>query len=147
VKPFEMPTFLRRREPSPEAKAHAARELARIDARPVRILNADASLSPIEQRFSQCFEAARTGIALVAQHPVGHFRVDFAHLATRTVIELDGFDHHSSTADIENDRKRQRYIEDAGWHVIRFGGREVHHDPEACVRAVLRRIHSRTRGR
>ncbi len=101
--------------------------------------------SPIERAFAKAWKEMGGARDLVEQHPVGSFRLDFAHIATRTAIELDGFASHSSTLDIEKDRKRQRAIEDAGWHVIRFGGREVRRDAMGCAREVLVRIERRER--
>jgi hypothetical protein len=60
----------------------------------------------------------------------------------RIAIELDGMAGHSTTDDMARDRKRQREIEALGWRVIRFGGKEVHHDPAACAaeaRAIIAR--------
>lgn len=98
----------------------------------------DIPLSPIEQKFYDCW--VQSGLSrlcpLLAQYPIGRYRVDFAHPTSRTVIELDGFATHSSTDDIEKDRKRQREIERLDWRVIRFGGREIHYDVRACVEEV-----------
>ena len=49
-------------------------------------------------------------------------------------IELDGYATHSSPPKIADDRHRQRMLEAAGWHIIRFGGAEVHRDAARCVR-------------
>jgi very-short-patch-repair endonuclease len=48
-------------------------------------------------------------------------------------IELDGFRDHSSTLSIAKDRARERYLIRQGWLVIRYGGAEVHHNPDGCV--------------
>lgn len=94
--------------------------------------------SPIEQSFWDAWLniGAQTNFPLTPQHPIGKYRVDFAHLPTMTSIELDGFSSHSSTEDIAKDRKRQREIEAAGWHVIRFGGKEIHNNAKKCASEV-----------
>lgn len=96
--------------------------------------------SPIEQAFWDAWhdlpEEAVQAFPLVPQYPIGKYRVDFAHVATRTAIELDGFATHSSTDDIAYDRKRQRWIEAQGWHVIRFGGKEIMSKAYVCVEEV-----------
>ncbi len=71
--------------------------------------------------------------SLKQEHRIGRYRADFAHLPSGTVIELDGHGSHSSPDAIAYDRKRQREIEQLGWHVIRFGGKEVMRDVRACV--------------
>jgi len=99
--------------------------------------------SPIEQAFWDAWVAAarrdpffQFEVDLVPQHPIGRYRVDFAHPASKTAIELDGHATHSSPDAIAYDRKRQRALEDSGWHVIRFGGKEVSVDAPACVAEV-----------
>ncbi len=89
--------------------------------------------SPIEEIFRQTWSQAHPHMLLQPQYPIGPYRVDFAHLASQVVIELDGFVAHSSTLQIEDDCRRQREIMRRGWQVFRFGGREVHHDPQRCV--------------
>lgn len=127
------------REQSPEI---ALREMLDFHIKTSYILD-----SPIEQRFwDEWLEYvgwSNDTYRLVPQHPIGRYRVDFAHISTRTVVELDGFASHSSTDDIANDRKRQREIEEMGWHVIRFGGKEIHNDVRKCVEETLRRIYTR----
>jgi very-short-patch-repair endonuclease len=96
--------------------------------------------SPIEKMFwaAYRFNTPPRLYGLVPQFSVegGKYFIDFALPDQKIGVELDGFDHHSSTADIERDRKRQRYLEKAGWRIIRFGGAEVHRDPAKCVREV-----------
>ncbi len=127
------------------AAKHSGMSKSDIDNIIPDIANA-LSGSPIERQFKGAWERVGHPYPLSFQHPVGRYFVDFAHVETCTAIELDGFEHHSSTIDIENDRRRQREIEDAGWSVIRFGGREVHRDADACARAVAARI-ARASGR
>lgn len=112
---------------------------ARVPVRKIAVPRSRGTLggaSPIEQKFwDACRRLALPELdGLVFQHPVHGYRIDFALPATRTGIELDGFAAHSSTADIARDRRRQRILEGHGWHIIRFGGAEVHHDAEGCAR-------------
>jgi very-short-patch-repair endonuclease len=101
--------------------------------------------SPIEERFADEWARSARHLPLVRQYPVGPYFIDFAHVETRTGIELDGLAAHGSTESIERDRKRQRAIEDAGWHVRRYGGREVHRDVAGCVRDAVALIRKRIR--
>ncbi len=93
--------------------------------------------SPIEQAFWNAWESLpgnhSVQFHLTPQYSIGRYRVDFAHIRTKTAIELDGFASHSSTDDIANDRKRQREIEAMGWYVFRFGGKEIHKDAQRCA--------------
>jgi very-short-patch-repair endonuclease len=100
--------------------------------------------SPIEEAFWEAWHERnmQSRFILVPQHPIGKYRVDFAHIPTMTAIELDGHTTHSSPDAIAKDRKRQREIEEQGWHVIRFGGKEVHSDATACAIEALRYLAS-----
>lgn len=89
--------------------------------------------SAIEEMFRLAWSQAYPHIPLIPQYPIGPYRVDFAYVASKVVIELDGFVAHSSTRQIEHDCRRQREIMRQGWQVFRFGGREVHYDPQRCV--------------
>lgn len=91
--------------------------------------------SPIERAFWD--EYVKRGLTALSglrpQVVVGAYRVDFGIPERRLAIELDGFEFHSSREQMAKDKKRQRDIESEGWRVCRFSGREVHHDPRACL--------------
>ncbi|MGD7704851.1 endonuclease domain-containing protein [Microlunatus sp. Y2014] len=57
----------------------------------------------------------------------GEFRatVDVVHRPSRTVIEFDGWEFHSSRAAFENDRWRDLQLAAARWHVIRVTWRQL----------------------
>jgi len=106
-----------------------------------RVVVDACGLSPIEAQFYNAWNERNARapygdyVGLFPQYPLwdGRYRVDFAYAPKKIAIELDGFQAHSSTDQIAHDRKRQRDIEAAGWRVIRFGGKEVHHNVERCV--------------
>lgn len=107
--------------------------------------NLPDTATPIERQFWGAHQQLRLPEldGLVFQHPMTRYRIDFALPARKIGIELDGFASHSSTADIARDRNRQRALESFGWYIIRFGGSEVHHDAESCVRQAASLIRSR----
>lgn len=90
--------------------------------------------SPIEQQFQAAWRRLRSNIKLIQEHPVGHYRIDFAYVPALIAIELDGHATHSSPAAIAADRRRQRELEKLGWRFIRFGGQEVYQNADACAR-------------
>ncbi len=101
--------------------------------------------SPIEQAFWDAWLSitANRVYRLVPQYPIGKYRVDFADPIIKTAIELDGHATHSTPDAIAYDRKRQREIEAEGWHVVRFGGKEVFSDVNKCARETLALLRSR----
>jgi len=67
------------------------------------------------------------------QAPIGNYIVDFLHLASRVVIELDGRSHDDR---FERDAARQSWLEGQGFRVIRIANDDVLGDIEAVVEAI-----------
>lgn len=61
------------------------------------------------------------------------YRVDFILMDARLIIELDGHDYHSNPDQLDYDSKRQRYLTRAGFTLIRFTGRQIVKNCNACV--------------
>lgn len=77
---------------------------------------------------------------LLQQASVAQYRVDFVvlHAEHIVIIECDGHAFHERTqAQARHDRKRDRFMLDAGFHVRRFTGSEICSDPNACAEEVL----------
>jgi len=105
------------------------------------------SLTPIELKFWEAAKSLRLPelAGMVPQYKVLDYRLDFAIPSLEFGIELDGHATHSSTKAIAHDRYRQRRLDEAGWYIIRFGGSEVHHNAEGCVREVARVVREKRR--
>lgn len=73
---------------------------------------------------------------------VGRYRADFIVRAHKLAIELDGHGTHSSVDDRVRDGRRQRYLQRLGWTVLRFTGREINQDVDACVAEVMDFVHA-----
>ncbi len=58
------------------------------------------------------------------QVPVGPYVADFACMAARLIIEVDG-SQHGGEAGIARDRERTRWLEREGYRVIRFWNNEI----------------------
>ena len=61
------------------------------------------------------------GIKFRRQVPIGPFVADFASVAHRLVVELDGGQHAESVSDA----KRDAYLASEGWRVLRFWNNDV----------------------
>lgn len=66
-------------------------------------------------------------------YPVGRYKVDFAFLAAKVVIEIDGLAFHSSTDDFHHDRVRQNDIMLLGWQVLRFTWLDLTEYPDRVI--------------
>ena len=68
------------------------------------------------------------GLKFRREHPIDPYYADFACSAKMLVVEIDG-DYHDHVA--EDDLKREEYLRNLGWHIIRFSDKEVEDDIEA----------------
>ena len=87
------------------------------------------------------------GLRFRRQQPIGPYIADFCCAAARLVIELDGEQHEEQLA---YDEARTRFMEQAGYRVLRFPNREFFEDRarirEAIWRACVERIEERATG-
>lgn len=67
------------------------------------------------------------------QLPIGPYIADFACREARLVVELDGGQH----ADSERDRRRDLYLSDHGWRVLRVWNNEIIGNPEGAVAVIM----------
>jgi 5-methyltetrahydrofolate--homocysteine methyltransferase len=77
------------------------------------------------------------GLKFRRQHSVGKYIADFACLAPRLIIELDG-EYHRETE--EADASRQQFLEAEGFQVLRFANSHVLENVEGVAVAILRAI-------
>ncbi|MCK1638607.1 endonuclease domain-containing protein [Bradyrhizobium sp. 157] len=69
------------------------------------------------------------------QAPIGSYVVDFFCPARRLIIELDG-GHHNEDTTAEQDNKRQAWLEQEGYRVIRFWNSDVTSDLNAVMEKI-----------
>jgi len=68
------------------------------------------------------------------QHSIGGFIVDFYCAACRLVVEIDGDSHANQ---VEYDQARTAWLNEQGYHIIRFSNRDVHRRIEGVLEAIL----------
>lgn len=99
--------------------------------------------SPIEKYFWKAWRTSVPAIFLIPQYQIGNYRVDFAYVPTKTVIELDGKPYHSTSGQVAYDQKRQTEIEQQGWRFLRFKGSDINYHVDRCIIDALRFISER----
>jgi very-short-patch-repair endonuclease len=77
------------------------------------------------------------------QVPIGPYIVDFACMAARLVIELDG-SQHGLTENMTRDDARTRWLEQAGYRVIRFWNNDLSNNMDGVLEAIYAAIHGST---
>ena len=68
------------------------------------------------------------------QHPFGDYILDFACLDRKLAVELDGSQHADRA---EYDAERTKYLEKAGFRVLRFWNNEVFENIEGVVQVII----------
>src|ERR1700688_5328196 len=69
------------------------------------------------------------------QAPIGPYVVDFLCPAAHLIIELDG-GHHNDDETAKRDRKRQLWLEQEGYRVVRFWHSEITSDLDAVLERI-----------
>ena len=76
------------------------------------------------------------GHKLSRQAPVGPYIVDFACLAKKLIIEIDGETHFVGSGPVK-DRRRTAFLEQEGFSVLRFTNSEVTNNLDGVLRNIL----------
>ena len=79
------------------------------------------------------------GAKFTRQFPIGPYFADFACRESRLVIELDGSQH----IDSEYDRRRDNFMVEAGWSVLRFWNIDALIEREAVISTIMAALERR----
>ncbi|MFT3810440.1 MAG: DUF559 domain-containing protein [Micropepsaceae bacterium] len=74
--------------------------------------------------WSRLRKREQPGALFRRQHPIGPYIADFACVAARLVVELDGATH-GSDAELAHDARCDACLTAEGWQVMRFPNEEV----------------------
>ena len=73
------------------------------------------------------------------QHPIGDYIADFLCVTNRLVIEVDGGYHDKPEQQI-SDQWRTEFLEEKGYHVVRFSNEEVNTHIGDVIRIIKEEI-------
>jgi len=76
------------------------------------------------------------------QYSIGNYIADFCCPTEKLIIELDG-DPHGENPKIQEDEKRDKYLESLGFTVLRFENRIVFQDPEYLIGEIRKVLNKR----
>jgi len=68
-----------------------------------------------------------------------HYKLDVANQEKRVCIEIDGPSHRAISRQ-EQDKKKENFLQNRGWLVLRFSNQEVLQNLETCLVMVLAKI-------
>jgi very-short-patch-repair endonuclease len=75
--------------------------------------------------WSYIRKRAVNGARFRRQHPIGPYVADFACVAAKLVVEVDGYTHWTPEQ-LEHDARRTKYLADRGWRVLRVTSGDVY---------------------
>ena len=76
------------------------------------------------------------GIRFRRQHPIGPYSADFFCTARRLVIEIDGKNHDSEDK-AAHDARRDAFLKENGYQVLRIAAADVLKDVDAVAQAIV----------
>ena len=95
-------------------------------------------LTDAERRLWYHLRSRRvTGYKFRRQVPIGDYGVDFICCGSRLIVEVDGNQH---AAQAEYDRNRDRWLERAGYRVLRLPDNVVLKQSEVALEAIWRAL-------
>jgi very-short-patch-repair endonuclease len=97
--------------------------------------------SKAERLMRKLMKAARLPIPAVNERLLG-YTIDFLWRPERLVLEVDGYQYHSSRAKFESDRDRDAVLVVAGYTVIRITWWQLLHAPFTVVARVAQALQS-----
>ncbi|MRR37687.1 endonuclease domain-containing protein [bacterium] len=79
------------------------------------------------------------------QKPLGNYIVDFVCMKARLVIEVDGYTHRFESV-AENDKVKQRYLENLGFFVVRVSNDDVMGNTATVIKRIEAEVNQRLPG-
>lgn len=78
-----------------------------------------------EQWFDSVIQNNITNREYTAQYSVGKYCLDFAWISEKKCVEIDGETHYRFQTEIDKDIKRDAWLKEQGWTIIRFRWKDV----------------------
>ena len=106
-----------------------------VRPRTARARNLRRDATDAERLLWRALRELNLPVRIRRQHPIGAYIADFAILAHRLVIEIDGGQHAGAA---RADARRTEVLGAHGYRVIRFWNNEVLGNIEGVVETILR---------
>jgi very-short-patch-repair endonuclease len=100
------------------------------------------SMTDAERRLWRSLQRKQLdGLKFRRQHPFGNYIIDFVCLQAGLAVEVDGGQHAEGQTE---DTGRTKYLESAGFRVLRFWNNDVLRDTEWVVEVIFRALRELT---
>jgi very-short-patch-repair endonuclease len=88
--------------------------------------------------WSHIRKRAMNGAKFRRQHPIGPFVADFACIAAKLIVEVDGATHGSEQ--LAYDTRRTKYLESQGWTVLRVSNTDICENMDGVWRTIAAQL-------
>jgi len=97
------------------------------------------NMSPPEVVLWSQLRGKRLGFKVLRQHPIGPYVADFYVSTAKLVIEVDGGAHDFGNRP-ERDERRDRYLADRGYRVLRIAAADVTRNLEGALLFIAEQV-------
>lgn len=101
------------------------------------------AMTDSERRLWGRLRLEQLGVKFRRQHPLGPYIADFACLAPKLIVELDGSQHGKQ---IEHDERRDAFFRGQGFQVLRFGSNQPFLNLDGILTVIAEAIHAAASG-
>ena len=81
----------------------------------------------------------KCGVRFRRQHPIGDYIADFICISKKLVIEVDG-GYHNQSGQAKLDAIRTEWLQNKGYHVIRFTDEEIAFHLKEVVQTIKQQV-------
>jgi len=96
-------------------------------------------MTDAERKLWSRLRRHQTGFYFRRQTPIGNYVVDFVCLKEKLIVEADGGQHYSDEG-IEQDKRRDEFLESQGFRVLRFSDIEVLKNTDGVVENIVEEL-------
>ena len=97
-----------------------------------------SGMTDAERRLWSCLRSEQLGVKFRRQHPLGTYVADFACLAPKLIVQLDGSQHADQ---VDYDLRRDAFFQTQGFAVLRFPSNAPLMQLESVAQAIANRLH------
>lgn len=109
-----------------------------------RVLRHDRTTAE-QQMWNMLRDLKPYGARFRRETPIGPYIADFAWLSARVIVEVDG-DSHETSRGKAHDEKRDAFLREQGFEVLRFDNGQVIDGPDYVFIEIERRIRHLLKG-
>ena len=99
-----------------------------------RTIGLGRSNTAIERKMGEIM--IKAGLSPVPHYPVDKLTLDFAFPSERICIECDGIYWHGLPEVQQRDKRRDAFLRNRGWIVVRLPEQAIHESPDECLAQV-----------